>query len=568
MKTNYKKYLGLIAVFIIGILLGLFLFSSDEKESEEEHAYSHDQEEASVWTCSMHPQIRKDEPGDCPICGMDLIPASKMEDDVDPSAIKMSKTARKLAQVETITVGEIEQGSSMIFSGRLEINQDETRSLSANFNTRIERLYVNEEGEQVSKGQVIAELYAPEIQVLKDELELATRQNNEVLLKSITKKIENYELSVSDIQSLENARLKLRSPKNGVISSLNVKQGDNVKADQNLMRIADLSMLWAVLDVYESDLNRIKKGDELKIIIPNQENMTGKVTFVSPVLGANSRSAKARVVINNPNRNLKPGVFITAELMNTKSEPTENQALMVPKSAVLWTGKRSVVYQQLENENGLYFKMRQVETGSSSSDFIEILSGLEAGDELVTRGAFSIDSEAQLSDKPSMMNPYGGSSSSGHNHGDMKMNEDSSDSDKANAEISSEAISDQTDEVKKLISDYSELKNALVSDDFEISKAIYKKVNFGLSKLDRQTFKDVDQLNGIDDLRDTFIQLSEDIIAMAKASNPTDDAIYIQQCPMADRGEGARWLSFSKEVKNPYYGASMLKCGSVIDSIN
>ncbi|MBZ9652185.1 efflux RND transporter periplasmic adaptor subunit [Psychroflexus montanilacus] len=566
MKNKFKTYAIAGLILGLGIFLGATLFSSES--NTEKHDHAHEQNDDSVWTCSMHPQIRKDEPGDCPICGMDLIPASKMEDGVDPEAIRMSKTARKLAQVETMTVGEEASKSNMNFSGRLEVNQDNTSSISANFKARIVRLYINEEGEEVQKGQVIAELYAPEIQVLKDELELATQQNNEVLLKSITKKIENYELSVSDIQSLENARLKLRSPKNGVISSLNVKQGDNVKSDQNLMRIADLSSLWAIIDVYESDLNRINNGDELKIRIPNEDNVTGKVTFVSPVLNANSRSAKARVVIYNPNRNLKPGVFITAELMNTKSESAENQALMVPKSAVLWTGKRSVVYQQLENENGVYFKMKEVETGSSSSDFIEILSGLEAGDEVVTRGAFSIDSEAQLSDKPSMMNPDGGSSSSGHNHGDMKMNEDSSDSDKANAEISSEAISDQTDEVKKLINDYSELKNALVSDDFETSKAIYKKVNFGLSKLDRQTFKEVDQLNGIDDLRDTFIQLSEDIIAMAKASNPNGDAIYIQQCPMADRGEGARWLSFSKEVKNPYYGASMLKCGSVIDSIN
>ncbi|MBZ9778000.1 efflux RND transporter periplasmic adaptor subunit [Psychroflexus sp. CAK8W] len=562
MKTQYKYYLGFLITFIIGIFLGITLFSSESEK--EEHEHSQEQGEASVWTCSMHPQIRSDEPGDCPICGMELIPANQMEDDVDPDAIKMSKTARKLAQVETMTVGKEDQKTSMNFSGRLEINQDETRSISANFNARIERLYVNEEGEQVNRGQVIAELYAPEIQVLKEELELATRQENEVLLNSITRKIENFGLTVNDVKSLSEARLKLRAPRTGVVTNLQVKQGDNLKADQNLMGIADLSTLWAIVDVYESDLNRIKEGDELKINIPNQENVTGKVDFVSPILNSTSRSGKARVIIKNPNQNLKPGVFITAELKSSKSESTQNQALMVPKSAVLWTGKRSVVYQQLENENGVYFKMKEVETGSSSSDFIEILSGIEAGDEIVTRGAFSIDSEAQLSDKPSMMNPEGGPSSSAHNHGDMNMSNASSES-KVNS--SSETISEKTDVVKTLINDYAELKDALVQDDFETSKQKYKQVNSSLSKLNSNTFKGANKVKDIDELREIFIRLSEKVIAIAKTSNPTESAIYIQKCPMANQNEGATWLSFSKEIKNPYYGASMLKCGSVIDSI-
>ena len=148
-----------------------------------------------------------------------------------------------------------------------------------------------------------------------------------------------------------------------------------------------------------------------------------------------TRSAKARVVVNNQDLKLKPGVFITAELANQNSKSDSNQALMIPKSAVLWTGKRSVVYQQLENENGVYFKMKEVEIGTSSSDFVEILSGLNVGDEVVTQGVFSIDSEAQLSGKPSMMNPDGGASSTRHNHGDMAMNT------KAKAEISRETVS-------------------------------------------------------------------------------------------------------------------------------
>ncbi|MFN2262121.1 MAG: efflux RND transporter periplasmic adaptor subunit, partial [Psychroflexus sp.] len=321
MKTNFKTYLIGGLLFVIGILLGLFLFSSDDNQTEEDHNHSEAQAD-SVWTCSMHPQIRQDEPGDCPICGMDLIPASSMEDNIDPDAIVMSKTARKLAGVETLVVGNQETNSNLSFSGRLQINQDNTQSLSANFKARIERLFVNEEGEQVQKGQVIAELYAPEIQVLKEELELAKHQKNQLLLKSIERKIANYELSVSDIESIKNGRLKLRSPKTGVISNLKVKQGDNLKADQQLMRITDLSTLWAIVDIYENDLNKVNVGDKFTIQTPNYKDTSGKVTFISPVLDDQSRSAKARVVIQNPNRNLKPGVFITAELENSTSKTT------------------------------------------------------------------------------------------------------------------------------------------------------------------------------------------------------------------------------------------------------
>ena len=406
MKKNIKTYSIAGLVLIFGIFIGASLFSSEPEK--EEHNHNQESADTSVWTCSMHPQIRKEEPGDCPICGMELIPASTTEENVDPDAIVMSKTARQLARVETTRLGTQDYGSNLNFSGQLEINQNNTSSISANFNTRIERLYVNEEGERVTQGQVIAELYAPQIQVLKEELELATQQENEMLLKSITNKIQNYELSVNDVKSLKNGRLKLRSSKTGVISNLKVTQGDNLKAGQSLMSIADLSSLWAIVDIYENDLNKVNIGDKLSIQTPNYQDISGKVTFITPVLNNNTRSATARVVVNNQDLKLKPGVFIKAKLSVEKKNATSSKSLMLPKSAVLWTGKRSVVYQQLENENGVYFKMKEVEIGSSSSDFVEILSGLQPGDEVVTQGAFSIDSEAQLANKTSMMNRTSG----------------------------------------------------------------------------------------------------------------------------------------------------------------
>ena len=562
MKNNSKTYIIATLVLIIGIFIGASLFSSESQNKEHNHGQLQESADTTAYTCSMHPQIRKDEPGDCPICGMDLIPASSMEESVDPDAIKMSKTARQLAGVETLVVGNQTLNSGLEFSGRLAINQDKTQSVTANVKSRIEKLYVNEDGEKVNKGQVIVELYAPDIQVLKEELDLAKRQENQELLKSIKRKIKNYELSINDIESIKNGSLKLKSPSTGVVTNLQVKQGDHLKADQNLMRITDLSTLWAIVDVYESDLEKIEIGDELKIKMSNYKSTSGRVTFISPILDDKSRSAKARVVIDNSDFELKPGVFINATLSVENKNAIPPKSLMIPKSAVLWTGKRSVIYQQLENENGVFFKMKEVEISRSSSDLVEVVSGLQSGDEIVKYGAFSIDAEAQLSGKPSMMNQDDSISNTVHQHHDMAIQN------KNDTENVAEEKTDDIDKMKELIGEYQLLKNKLVSDDFMASKKHYKQVNTLISKVSSQHFQNIKKLNSIDELREEFKFLSDEMIRLLEKFNPMDKTIYIQLCPMADNGDGARWLSFSNQIRNPYYGASMLKCGSVTDSIN
>ncbi|WP_127846071.1 efflux RND transporter periplasmic adaptor subunit [Psychroflexus aestuariivivens] len=541
MKNKFKTYIIAAIILIFGIILGATLFTSESQNTSKPEEHSHELGDNSTWTCSMHPQIRKDEPGDCPICGMDLIPANQMEKTIDPDAIKMSKTARKLAQVETMIVGSKNNNPSLNLSGRLEINQDKTHSISANYEARIEKLYVSEEGEKIEKGQVIAELYAPDIQVLKSELDLAKRQADERLLKKVKQKIQNYGLTLEDIQNIENSKLKLRATKSGVITELKVEEGDNLKTDQILMSIADLSTLWAVLDIYESDLNKIEVGDKVEMTTKSNENISGKVTFISPILNDDSRSAKARVVIDNQNIGLKPGIFITATLKGSEQE--KNEKLMVPKSAVLWTGKRSVVYKQLENENGVYFKMKIVEVGNSTSEYIEILSGLASGDEIVTHGAFSIDSEAQLSDKPSMMNP-----------------------DKLQEKIDIKASDIEISNIEEVLSPYFEMKNNLVNDDFEKAKQSFEKLKQNLSVKNLKISLE-NNIENIEELRDEFQRISEIMIQLTRKTEDLPKIIYIQNCPMADNNSGADWLSYSEEIRNPYFGASMLKCGSVIDSI-
>jgi Cu(I)/Ag(I) efflux system membrane fusion protein len=545
MNTKFKTYLIAGLVLVLGIFIGASLFSSEENTEDHNHTA---ETESSVWTCSMHPQIRNSEPGDCPICGMDLIPANTLEETVDPDAIRMTKSARALAQIETTLVGDGKRTTSNLeLSGQLDINEKSKTSLTANFDGRIEQLNINFKGETVQNNQVVAELYSSTIQVLKDEYALAKRTDNESIMQSVVQKIENLELSLQDIQNKsKSATIPLRAQQTGNVTQLMVAQGDQVKAGQALMEITDLSTLWAMFDVYEQDLNLIKVGDEMSMNIGGAA-VTGKVDFISPIFNTEERSAKVRVVVQNPNLRWKPGVFVTG-VVSTNVTNTKNETpLYVPKSSVLWTGKRSIVYKQLENENGVYFKLTTVEIGQTSGDNIEILSGLQVGDEVVTQGAFSIDSEAQLADKTSMMDPKTEKSQP--------------------KSFVEEEINLNPKAIAPLLSDYRQLKTALSSDNFEDAKINYKKLATSFSKLKLRKLQNADKIKSIDELREEFLVLSEDIIAIAKSSNPTDQLLYVQRCPMANNSEGASWLSFTKEIKNPYYGASMLTCGSTIDSI-
>lgn len=532
-------------VLVLGIFIGSSLFSSEENTQDHNHTA---ETESSVWTCSMHPQIRNGEPGDCPICGMDLIPANTLEETVDPDAIRMTKSARALAQIETTLVSDGKKTSSTLdLSGQLDINEKSKTSLIANFDGRIEQLNINFEGETVQNNQIVAKLYSSTIQVLKDEYALAKRTDNGSLMQSVVQKIENLELSLQDIQNKsKSATIPLRAQQTGNVTQLMVAQGDQVKAGQALMEITDLSTLWAMFDVYEQDLNLIKVGDEMSMNIGGA-TVTGKVDFISPIFNTEERSAKVRVVVQNPNLRWKPGVFVTGVVSTNVINIKNETPLYVPKSSVLWTGKRSIVYKQLENENGIYFKLTTVEIGKTSEDTIEILSGLQAGDEVVTQGAFSIDSEAQLAGKTSMMDPKTEESQSKSSVDEEK-------------NLNPKAIA-------QLLTDYRQLKIALSSDNFEDAKTNYKKLVASFSKLKLRKLQNIDKIKSIDELREKFLALSEDIIAIAKTLNPTDQLLYVQRCPMANNNEGASWLSFTKEIKNPYYGASMLTCGSTIDSI-
>lgn len=410
LTNKYFKY-GLM--ILAGILIGWLFFHSSgtDVKSNRTEIHEHSDAEHTIWTCSMHPQIRMDEPGSCPICGMDLIPLKKSNSEIDSAAIVMSESALKLAEVQTSTVSYGGVSKDVSLYGKIKPNERLLQSQTAHVPGRIEKLFLNVTGETVKKGQLIATIYSPELITAQKELLEAVSMGDKypAILKAAREKLRNWKLSDTQIQAIENSgkvnnTFNIYSNTNGIVSELKINAGDYINKGAVLFDVIDLSTVWALFDAYESDLPWISIGQQVEFTtqaLP-EKVFSGQVSFIDPVINPSTRTANVRVEIPNVGMQLKPEYFIDGIIKSNKKSNV-NQ-LIVPQSAVLWTGKRSVVYMKMPDTDAPTFKMREVTLGASMNDSYVIVDGLMDGEEIVTNGAFSVDAAAQLEGKPSMMN--------------------------------------------------------------------------------------------------------------------------------------------------------------------
>lgn len=586
--SKKRFYLTAISTMVVGILIGWLIFGGQSSDSAKDHKHTSETVN-QIWTCSMHPSIRKTEPGDCPICGMDLIPLS--EDDngsENPNAIKMSPTAMQLANVQTAIVSSGKAVKALNLTGKIVPDERAIYTQTTHFSGRVEQLKVNFEGEAVQKGQVVAVLYSPELVTAQEEL-LIAKENQATqpqLLTAAKEKLRNWKLNDGQIEQLMNAdkvqqEFPLLADYSGTVINLMVEKGDYAKTGKALYEVVDLSKLWVELDIHENNIAWVNEGDEINFSVralPNQ-NFSGEVSFIDPVINPQTRVAKARIEIDNAKRILKPEMLVNAEIQSTLASSTDQ--LIVPKSAVMWTGERSIVYVKTKVNNGLHFIMREVELGASLGDAYVIVEGLKEGEEIAVNGTFSIDAAAQLAGKPSMMNPEGGGVTMGHNHGEMSgMQGSHSTMNEAKSTISMSTEAKQ--ELRELFENYFELKNALVADDYETASQASKDLQEKLKTIEMNLFKgeahaiwmklapQLEKANtkgmiasNIKDLRTAFIAISKFIIELNQRFQPMTYPTYVQHCPMVNNNQGADWLSKEKEIRNPYFGSSMLNCGKL-----
>lgn len=409
-SNTYFRY-GLM--LMIGLSLGWLLFHNGTHTTESSHKHSEvDGEHSETWTCSMHPQIKMDKPGKCPICAMDLIPLNQMGSASAVSdAVHFTHEAAALANIQTTIVTSHEPEKEIRLFGKVQTDERLLQSQTASISGRIEKLLVNFTGERVRKGQTLALIYSPELVTAQQELLEAARSKNiqPELYLAAREKLSLWRLSENQINNIEKTgRVKtvfeVLSGTSGIVTAKRVSTGDYVSQGSVLFDVADLSQVWVLFDAYESDLPFLKVGNEIKFSVQALpgKNFTARIRFIDPVIDPVNRVSKVRVEISNGKGELKPEMF-TEGVVNARLDEYKNY-LVIPRSAVLWTGKRSVVYVKDPDHAEPAFSMREVELGPELSNSYVVLDGLFDGDEIVSEGAFSVDASAQLQGKVSMMN--------------------------------------------------------------------------------------------------------------------------------------------------------------------
>jgi len=600
MKANIKKNIKYILLIIFGLFMGWLLFHPRENAVQDQ---IRETEIATIWTCAMHPQIRMDEPGKCPICGMDLIPLGQAGGaDIDPAAIMLTNEAAELANVQTTLVTRQKPVKRLRLYGKIQADERLLQSQVAHISGRIERLLVNFTGETVNKGQALAQIYSPELVTAQQELLEAAeiKDLQPEIYQAARERLSLWKIPESQINAIESSgsiqsTVEVVSNTSGIVISKNVSNGDYIGQGSILFEIADLSKVWVMFDAYESDLSFLNRGDKLEFTvqaIPGKV-FAGNIAFIDPVLDPVTRVARVRVETVNQSARLKPEMFVTGTVETGLTGLTNE--IVIPKSAVLWTGPRSVVYVKEPVSKEPVFMMREIDLGPELGEGFVVSGGLKEGEEIVTSGAFSVDAAAQLEGKPSMMNPSGGVASTGHDHDTgMTDNEGATIASTKSATAANNINeNDQTNvpmdfimQLNNVYEQYLNLKNSLVKSDAGAAEKAAGGVQQALSSVDMSLLKGeshekwmvlLEKLNSsakavsssgdIETQRKAFAALSESLYNSIKMFGLVNKTLFYQFCPMADKNKVAYWLSDISEIRNPYFGDAMLTCGETKETL-
>ncbi len=599
MKIFKRKSTGVLlisaGVLIAGILLGRLSAPTGSRPLTTAPT------EATEYTCSMHPQIRQPNPGKCPICAMDLIPAGQSDKaSTGPREVSFTKHAKALARIETSVIERRIPDVELRLFGMVQPDESRLRSITARFPARIERLYVNYTGVRVKEGDHLARIYSPELLTAQAELLSARRFDDARAIRSAREKLALWGLSEGAIAAIQGEpadTMDIDSPLGGFVTAKMVNEGDYVDTGSLLFTIADFSTVWVVLDAYEMDMPWLRFGQSVSFTVDALPGrlFTGLVSFIPPVLDPETRTFKVRVNVPNPDLALRPGMFVTgtvhariagdgvvldpslegkwispmhpeivkdapgqcdvcgmdlvpaAELGYAQSSE-ESAPLLVPASAVLQTGRRAIVYVEVPEHERPTYEGREIILGPRAGEFYLVESGLEAGERVVTQGAFKIDSALQLLARPSMMS-------------------------------ASESVLASSPELQSALAEmleaYYPVWRALAADDPRAAREAAQRLQSAVNELQANTedaklffnrvvaaTEAIAESSDIHSARVNFENLSNEIIrAVQSVGLPEGVSTHLAFCPMAFEGRRADWLQDDEKLLNPYFGAEMLQCG-------
>lgn len=597
MNITKTKYLTYASVLIAGIILGWLIFggSSTSQNGQEEHNHEQVTNESGeeVWTCSMHPSVRQDGPGSCPICGMDLIPVSS-EERVDDYSMVMTEASIQLADIQTTPVVRERPVREIHLPGRVEIDERRISYVTAHFEGRIRDVKIDFTGAPIRKGEVMATIYSPELVSAQRELLQAVqvRDRNPQLYDAAVRKFRLWEFSDEQIRAIIDrgevqTNMEILSPVDGFVMKRNVVDEQHVVEGTVIYEVANLDQIWITLDAYEEDLPWISEGNEITFQTRSNPglNYQASIDFIDPTFNPQKRTIRVRANVENGSHTLRPDMLVRG----TVQAEIREEKMLVPASAVLWTGPRSLVYVKDPSAQIPRFEVREVELGSRAGDRYIIESGIDEGDEVVFNGNFRIDSEFQLADRFSMMNrePGTGANRAGHDHGEMEMSDRGDTTHQK--EDSTQPVSGQTvghsydEHMQQLVDHYLETKNALTNDDFETATRafteFFEEVVSSRELIQQDAHSErheahhtamleavyrAEESDDIESFRLAFRDLSEQLLA-AIENQGFEGVLYKQYCPMYEGG--SNWISDSNEIENPFYGSQMHNCGETVEEI-
>ena len=595
----------------------------------------------TVWTCSMHPQIRWSRPGQCPLCGMDLVPAAA---GAGGAVFTTSAAAAALMDIATAPVERRSVAATVRMVGKVAFDETRVADITAWIAGRLDRLYVDYTGVPVRKGDHMVELYSPDLVGAQEELIQALqavrelrgsnveiiRQTAEQNVAATRQKLRLMGLLAEQVADVERRgraleHLTINAPSGGIVIHKHAQQGSYVKIGSPIYTVADLSRVWIKLDAYESDLAWLRYGQKVEFTTVSYpgEAFTGTVSFIDPVLNPGTRTVKLRVNAPNADGRLKPEMFVhatvraklaaggrvmdaalagkwispmhpeivkdgpgTCDVCGMPLVPAESlgyvsaaatqavQPLVIPATAPLITGRRAVVYVAEPGADRPRFQGRQIVLGPRAGDYYVVREGLAAGERVVVRGNFKIDSALQIQAQPSMMSP----------------------APEAEPPASAPAVAPATrsvlaahlvEQLRAVFEAYLAMQAALAADDAPAAAAAAGRMKRAIGAVDMKLLSGADHAAwmkaadgmakpltdaagaaGIERARLALSLLSEEMAGVARRfGGPGGAALFRIRCPMAFNDRGATWLQADRDVRNPYFGAAMPKCGNVVEVI-
>ena len=561
----------LLLVFVVaaaGVLAGWFAAQQRHRSAGAPAVVS-----GKVYSCSMHPQIRSNKPGKCPICGMDLAPIGTGPAPADGS-IMLSSNVINVLHVQTQPIQRGTLVKTLRVAGTIDDDATRHRFVSAYVDGRVDTLFVNYTGAEVMERQPLATFYSPMLLAAEQEYALLLSQkgvaglaDHDRLIAIAEQRLRRLGLTDEQIQDLAkkrgtNLHTQIFAPVSGTVVQRFVYEGQYVKEGEKLFEIADFSKMWFQFDAYERDLAWLRPGEVVEITTPSVPGKvySAPITFIDPNLNEMTRSAKVRVTLENPL--IKTDGGQRRELLHkTYAEGVVRvdvpNVLIVPRSSVLSPGSRSIVY--VEKGQGLY-DQRPVKLGRVGDEHWEVLEGLSDGERVVTSGNMLIDAQAQL-------NQSGSSPSLPPATPDFTEHQQKATADLIALEhnLSAALAADNVQQFYALAAD----SGAVVS-HFEAAFGEVEPWKDVLAKLKVSSqFKSTNDLKEARRSFQPFAAVVVEVARRAKAQPAFAKVVRLFRCPMTDQAypgapKTAMWVQTNAPLRNPFFGSQMIDCGTEV----